>query len=309
MKIGVAGAGAVGGYFGALLKQAGHDVVFLARGKHLEAMKKNQLTIIANEKEMTVDGTFTDDLTSFLDTELILFCVKSPDTRTTAEQIKALGNDKAVILTLQNGVDNEEILSEIFGEDRVLSAATYISSHVERPGVIKQDGVVKLIIGALHEASVPTCQHISDVFNEAKIDTSTNDAIMESKWKKVLWNATFNPLAALSQATVGEILDDEELRATAENVCREVMGVANKNGISLGDKMFDVTFAKAEFAREHKPSMLQDRLNGKQMEVESLSGYFVKKARQLGVDTPVTQALYSNLLFINKQNVRASKLK
>lgn len=300
MKIGIAGAGAVGGYFGAYLKQAGHDVVFLARGKHLEAMKEDGLTIIGNDDEqMTVDGVFTNDLTPFLDAELILFCVKSPDTRATAEQIKSLGNDDSIILTLQNGVDNEEILTDIFGEERVLSAATYISSHIERPGIIKQDGVVKLIIGALHEASVPTCQHIADVLNEASIDTGVNDAIMESKWKKVLWNATFNPLAALSQATVGEILDNEELRMTAENVCREVLEVANKNGIALGEKMVDVTFKKAEFARGHKPSMLQDRLNRKKMEVESLSGYFVKKGRELGVSTPATQALYSNLLFID----------
>lgn len=305
LKIGIAGAGAVGGYFGAYLKQAGHDVVFLTRGKHLEAMKQSGLTIIENHDErMTIHGVFTEDLSSFLDASLILFCVKSPDTRATAEQIKSLGNDDSIILTLQNGVDNEEILIDIFGEERVLSAATYISSHVEKPGVIKQEGVVKLIIGSLHEAGVPTCQQIADVLNEANIDTAMSDSIMESKWKKVLWNATFNPLAALSKATVGEILDDEELRMTAEQVCREVLAVANKNGIPLGEKMLDVTFKKAEFARGHKPSMLQDRLHGKQMEIESLSGYFVKKGRELCVETPATQALYSNLLFIeNGQHV------
>lgn len=301
MKIGIAGAGAVGGFFGAYLKQAGHDVTFLARGKHLEAMKQSGLTIIGKDGEFTVDGFFTDDIDAFYDAELILFCVKSPDTRLTAEQIQALGNEKTVILTLQNGVDNEEILLEIFGKERVLSAATYISSHVEKPGVVKQDGVVKLLVGALDEASESTCYNVAQILNEANIDTSVSEAIMESKWKKVLWNATFNPLAALSTAAVGEILDDEELRLTAEHVCREVLEIANQNGIALGEKMIEVTFRKAEFAREHQPSMLQDRLNGKKMEIESLSGYFVKKGRELGVETPVIQAIYSQLRFIDNQ--------
>ncbi|PWA12824.1 2-dehydropantoate 2-reductase [Pueribacillus theae] len=299
MKIAVAGAGAVGGYLGAFLKKAGHDVTFLARGKHLEAMKKSGLKVIENGEPMTVDGDFTDDLTAFLDAELILFCVKSTDTKETAERISELGNDHAVILTLQNGVDNEEVLSDIFGQERILSAAAYISSHIQEPGVIHVDGVTKLVIGALHESLVSFRDNVAELFNEANIETLTRDSIMEAKWKKLLWNATFNPLAALSTATVGEILDNKELRETAENICREVLLIANKNGIPLKEKMFTITFKNAELARGHKPSMLQDRLNGKKMEIESLSGYFVKKGRQLGVETPAIQAIYSNLLYID----------
>lgn len=301
MKIGIAGSGAVGGYLGALLKKAGHDVVFLARGKHLEAMEANGLTVINDDEKFVVDGTFTDNVHAFLDAELIVFSVKSTDTFKMAEQIKALGNDHAVILTVQNGVDNEEILSEIFGKERILSCATYMSSAVERPGIIKKSGVVKLFIGALHEKSVQTCQHICDVFNEANIDTTVTDDILTSKWRKAIWNATFNPISALSLANVGEILDDEELRLTAETVCREVIAVATKNGISLSDNMFDVIFRQAEFGRTHNPSMLQDRLNNKPMEVESLIGYFVKLARKLNVATPAMQLLYSHLKFINQK--------
>lgn len=301
MKIGIAGSGAVGGYLGALLKKAGHDVVFLARGKHLEAMKKDGLTIVHDGEAFVVDGTFTNNIHAFLDAELIIFAVKSTDTVAMAEKIKTLGNDQAVILTVQNGVDNEEILSEIFGRKRILSCATYMSSSVERPGVIKKSGVVKLFIGALHEESKQICQYICDVFNEANIDTTVTDDIVTTKWRKAIWNTTFNPISALSFANVGEILDDEELRLTAETVCREMLEVASKNGISLGDKMFDVVFRQAEFARTHHPSMLQDRLNNKPMEVESLIGYFVKLARKLHVETPAMQLLYSHLQFINQK--------
>lgn len=301
MKIGIVGSGAVGGYLGALLKKAGQDVVFLARGKHLEAMKANGLTILTDNEEFVVDGTFTNNVHALMDAELIIFSVKSTDTLTMAEKIKALGNDQAVILTVQNGVDNEEILSEIFGRKRILSCATYMSSSVERPGVIKKSGVVKLFIGALHEESRQVCEQICDIFNGAGIDAIATDDIAASKWRKAVWNATFNPIAALSLANVGEILDDKELRHTAETVCREVLQIASKNGISLGDKMFDVTFRQAELARTHNPSMLQDRLNNKPMEVESLIGYFVKLARKLNVETPALQVLYSHLKFINQK--------
>lgn len=301
MKIGIAGSGAVGGYLGAFLKKAGHDVVFLTRGKHLEAMEANGLTIINDNEEFIVDGTFTNNIHSFLDADLIIFSVKSTDTIAMAEKIKSLGNDQTIILTVQNGVDNEEILSEIFGKERILSCATYMSSEVQRPGVIKKSGVVKLFIGALHEESMQACQHICSVLNEANISASINDDILTSKWKKAIWNTTFNPIAALSLANVGEILDDDELRLTAETVCQEVIAVGNKSGISLGDKIFDVVFRQAEFARTHKPSMLQDRLNNKPMEVESLLGYFVKKARELNVETPAMQLLYSHLRLINNK--------
>lgn len=301
MRIGIAGSGAVGGYLGALLKKAGHDVVFLARGKHFEAMKANGLTVITDGEKFVVDGTFTNSIHAFLDAELIIFSIKSTDTFKMAEQIKALGNDQAIILTVQNGVDNEEILSDIFGRNRILSCATYMSSSVERPGVIKKTGVVKLFIGALDERSKQTCQHICDVLKDAGIDTTITDDIVTAKWRKAVWNTTFNPISALSLANVGEILDDEELRLTAEIVCREVLDVASKNGISLGDKMFDVTFRQAELARIHNPSMLQDRLNNKPMEVESLIGYFVKLARKLNVETPAMQLLYSHLKFINQK--------
>ncbi|MED0717108.1 2-dehydropantoate 2-reductase [Aeribacillus composti] len=298
MKIAVAGAGAVGGYFGALLKKAGHDVVFLARGKHLEAMKKSGLVVKTNDQLLTIDGVFTDKIEDFADCELILFCVKSTDTESTAEQIASLQNDRAVVLTLQNGVDNEEKLAQILGGKRLLSAATYLSSHVEEPGVIKHSGRAKLVIGALDESLISFRDKVADLFRQAEIFVKTTDDIMLDKWKKLLWNATFNPLAALSKATVGEIMEHKELRKTAENACREVMRVANKIGIPLDEEMFYRTFANSGAALKHKPSMLQDRLKGKRMEIESLCGFIVKKGRQIGVETPVLQTLYSNLLFL-----------
>ncbi|MFA8440008.1 ketopantoate reductase family protein [Pueribacillus sp. YX66] len=208
---------------------------------------------------------------------MILVCVKSTDIKEIAEQIANLGNEHAIIMTLQNGVDNEEILADVFGVERVLSVATYVSSQISEHEMIKQDGRVKLVIGVLHESLVPYRDRIAELFNEAHIDTSTKDTIMEQKRKKFLWNATFNPLAALLTAKVGEILDDEEPRKIAEKVYREVILIANINGIPLKKKMFEITFSNVEYARKHKPSMLQDRLRGKKMEIESLLGYLVKK--------------------------------
>src|SRR5699024_1357396 len=125
-KIGIAGAGAVGCFFGGLLQQDDHKVTFVARGKHLEALQKNGLTINRDEDVLHIDRTFTDELIELSECELILFCVKSNDTERMAKQLLSVINENALILTMQNGVDNEVVLCNIFGSHRVLSAATYV---------------------------------------------------------------------------------------------------------------------------------------------------------------------------------------
>src|SRR5690625_5090079 len=123
MQIGIAGAGAVGCFFGGLLQQAGHKVTFVARGKHLKELQKNGLTINKDEDILHIDRTFTDNLIDLSECELILFCVKSNDTERMAKQLLPVINKNALILTMQNGVDNEEVLCNIFGSDREIGRA------------------------------------------------------------------------------------------------------------------------------------------------------------------------------------------
>ncbi|WP_226580810.1 ketopantoate reductase family protein [Halobacillus litoralis] len=300
MKVGVAGAGAVGCYFGGRLAEAGHDVTFLARGSHLSAMKKEGLFIKEESRGYVVEGNFTDDYRELAESDLLLFCVKSNDTKDMAQSLKAELKDTAYVMTLQNGVENEEFLSETFGEDRVLSAVTYVQAAVENPGVIRQQGRVKLVVGALSLVTNPS--PFIDLFQEAGLDCVQSEQIMVRKWKKLMWNATFNPLSAVSGARVGEILEDKDLRRTAENICDEVITVASHSGIpGDAEAMAAQIFSRAEYAKQHQTSMLQDRLRGKPMEVEAMCGYLKRQGEMNGIETPAIQSIYSVLNFMNRK--------
>ncbi|WP_409292828.1 ketopantoate reductase family protein [Peribacillus sp. SCS-37] len=298
MKVGVVGAGAVGGYFGSLLKQGGNNVVFLARGKHLEAMKGNGLTVEAESGTFNVKGNFTDQYEELTDSDLLLFCVKSTDTYETALRIKPYLKDGALILTLQNGVDNEDILSTVFEKERIFSAASYIQVFIKEPGIIKQIGnPPRLVMGGIEESQETDLKKISTFLNLSGIETFTTRNITETKWKKLLWNVTFNPITALLEISVGEILDSPDLKRSAVQICMESIKVAKSMGVALDNSACDEILAQGAIARNHQTSMLQDKLRGKKMEVESICGYIVKKGREYNVPTPVLETIYHLLKF------------
>jgi 2-dehydropantoate 2-reductase len=303
MKIGVAGTGAVGGYFGGFLQKAGHNVIFLARGKSLEKMQEKGLRIESEAGTFDVEGTFTDRYESFFDIDLLLFSVKSINTREVASKIMPFLKRECLILTLQNGVDNEEILSSIFGINRILSAATYIQVAVNEPGVVKQIGVPpSLVIGALDRGLTEKATEISSIFNAANIKTFLSNNILENKWKKLLWNVTFNPLTALLELEVGIILDNEGLNQTAIHICREAIAVARRANFDIDEDLYQTIMDQAQLARNHQTSMLQDKLNGKAMELESICGYIVMTGKKLNVDTPVLETIYRLLSYQDMKN-------
>ncbi|MCA0757918.1 2-dehydropantoate 2-reductase [Paenibacillus sp. N4] len=302
MIIGVVGAGAIGGYCGAVLSRAGHDVIFAARGKHLEAMKERGLLVHNDAGTFRVDGHFTADLKEMSRAELILFTVSSTDTLVAGRELLPWLKKDAGILTLQNGVDNEEILAGLFGKNRVLSGVAYLTVILEAPGVLRQKKLQSLLIGALDESGRIRAESACRMFQAAGMECELSEQIMVEKWSKLLINSVFNPIAAFNRVTVGEILDDENLRATAERSLTEAVQIGSALGIPVKQELIDGFFEEAESARKHRPSMLQHREQGKQMEVESLCGYFVRKGQALGIDTPSFSTLYEALSKINAEN-------
>jgi 2-dehydropantoate 2-reductase len=304
MKIGIMGAGAIGAFIGSVLQRSGHEVTFIARGQHLEAIKKNGLIIETNSEIYKVDGTFSNDPSALYESDLVLFCVKSNDTEETANRLQNVIKKEASILTLQNGVENEEILSNIFGKERVFSCSTYIQSAILKPGTVKQVGDAKLVIGELNSSAMNNAQIIAAILNESGINTRYSSEIMNSKWKKYIWNVTFNPLSAVLGVSVGEILDQKNLRAIAKKINSEVISLAQIQGYHISKSFIDKMFLNTniESVRNHKTSMLQDRLNGKQMEIESLCGYTVRKGKELGVLVPTIETIYNILKYIERSD-------
>lgn len=298
MNIGIVGTGAVGGYFGACLSKAGHEVTFLARGENLKALKRNAgISVESVEGDFKAAGIFTDSYESLVEADLILFCVKSTATKEVAAQLVPVLKKEASILTLQNGVDNEEVLAAYFGEGRILSAATYIQAQMKAPGVVKQvENPTRLVIGALDtQGEESRLNEVSQILESAGIETHVSSHILKVKWKKLLWNVTFNPLSALIEGKVGVILDDAGLRRTAERIAMEALMVAGEAGIPLEDGLASKMIEQSELARHHETSMLQDKRSGKPMELESICGYVVNKGKELGVETPVLETIYSLL--------------
>jgi 2-dehydropantoate 2-reductase len=303
MKIGIAGTGAVGGYFGGLLKNSGNEVVFFARGDNLKALQEKGLRIESEIGEITVDGIFSNCYQSFSDLDLLLFCVKSTATAEVAANIFPYLKKECLILTLQNGVDNEELLGNIFGVHRILSAATYIQAIVKEPGLVKQIGVSpRLVIGALDESLVENVTYVSTLFNNANIETFPTNNILLIKWKKLLWNVTFNPITALIESNIGAIHDDAGLKATAIRICKEAISVARKLGFEIEENFHETIIKQGQFARNHQTSMLQDKLNGKAMELESICGYIVTAGKQVNVDTPALETIYHLLRYQDKKS-------
>ncbi|XJZ28865.1 ketopantoate reductase family protein [Bacillota bacterium Lsc_1132] len=305
MKIGIAGTGAVGGYFGGQLKLAGNDVIFLAREKKLTKLLENGLTIKGEAASFHVDGDFTGRYEDFSDVDLLLFCVKSNATKEVASLMAAFLKKECLILTLQNGVDNEEILAEMFGKQWVMAAATYIQAEEEEPVFIRQIGLnPRLVIGALDESTDGKVMDIVKIFNTAGIKTISTADVLEIKWKKLLWNITFNPLTALIESKVGAIYESKCLQETAVKVCKEAIAVARKNGIDIDENFYEKIIEQGKLAVNHQTSMLQDKLKGKPMELESICGYVIRKGKEFGVETPVLETIYHLLSYqsLGKKN-------
>lgn len=307
MKIGIMGAGAVGAFFGSVLHKAGHEVTFIARGQHLKAMRENGLTVKSDQEIMKVEGIFSGDPASLSDSDIVLICVKSNDTEETAKNLKNVLREDTYILTLQNGVDNEEILADIFGKNRVFSCATYVQAAVQEPGVIQQNGEFSLVVGELESSALESAQEIAAALKDSGIFAKHSSTILYNKWKKYIWNVTFNPLSAAMEASTGDILDQPNLRALAEKICAEVISVGEKLGYEFSSYFKENIFPNAEQARNHQTSMLQDRLNGKKMEIESLCGYVVRKSRELNMSVPTIETIYHILKYIESSDLKKTK--
>ncbi|WP_273852641.1 ketopantoate reductase family protein [Guptibacillus spartinae] len=301
MKVGIAGTGAVGGFIGGKLALSNHEVVFLSRGTNLLRMQERGLKIRYSGEEKVIHKEFTHLTDTFDDVDLIILSVKSNDTITMARQLRKCVSPDTPILLMQNGVSNEEIAMKYLNQSCLYTAAVYLTARMTEPGIIETSGKPRLTIGSLDSGNREEAKLLTHLFNEAGIQSKTSSNIMRAKWKKLLWNVTFNPLSAYAGVTVGQIVDHPKLRETAESALVEGMQIASYKGFIFQNELIHQIFKGARKADTHYTSMLQDRLNGKQLEIEAICGYFLKEATKLGVSIPVIQSLYQNLAALEKE--------
>ena len=302
MRIAVMGAGAVGAYFGAKLAAAGHEVGFVARGKHLEAMQRDGLIIKSINGDHRIRSFFTADPAAFGAADLILFCVKTYDTEVAARQLAPLMGKDTTILTLQNGVDGPQRLAELWGSHRTWAGVVFIAARVERPGVIEHTAAGKIVFGKLDGTVDQATRHLHETLSQANIPCEISAEIAKAMWQKLVWNAPFCALCCLLQAPVQAILDSESLTALAVRCMEEVREAAACEGIRLDPSIAAQTLRFSQGLGSFKPSMLQDLENGKPLEYQALNGVVRDVLDRHRRQAPVNETLYTLLKFLDERN-------
>ena len=298
MKIGVLGIGAVGGYFGAKLAKAGMDVTFISRGKTLEILQTQGLRVKSYMGDFTIKKPkVVHDFKSIEDVDIILFCLKSYNTKEVAEALKPKISEKTVIISMQNGIENENILAEIFGKERVIGSVVFITSSVPEPGLIKHTSYGKIVLGELNGIITDRIKNLEKMFLDAGIPSNSTTDIKTELWKKLMLNIPYNGFTALVRGSLENYFEIPEAQECFLKALKEVQSVAKAEGHNVTDKDVEnaLKFTKVEGFTTFKSSTLLDIEANKPLEIDSLQGAVIKTAAKHNLDIPINKLLYALL--------------
>jgi 2-dehydropantoate 2-reductase len=285
MKFAVMGAGAVGCYFGALLARAGHSVRLIGRPSHVDAINQKGLRFESATftGDVMVEATTAPNGVEGADT--VLFCVKSADTETAGRTMAPFLKPTATVLSLQNGVDNAERLQAVLPQT-VIPAVVYVATEMAGVGHVKHHGRGELIIG-LSAAS----RRIAETLSVAGIPTTVSEQVLSALWVKLIANCSYNALSAVSQLPYGKLVAVDGTREVIRNIVDECVSVANAEGISIPNDIYDKTMTIAADMPHQYSSTAQDIVRGKPTEIDYLNGFIVRKGAQRAIPTPLNQLL------------------
>lgn len=292
-KIAVVGAGAVGGYFGGMLARAGAPVVMIGRAAFAEAVKKNGLLLDTVSFQETVKVESATEISAARGAEIVLFCVKTTDTAATARELAPLLAPGAIVVSMQNGVDNAEQIHRASGME-ALGAVVYVAASVPAPGQVKHVGRGDLIIGPRNART----ERVAEIFERAGVKCRISENIEGELWTKLIWNCALNAVSALGRAKYGQIAASEDARQVVAGAVHEVLAVARAAKIQppgLEDPEVAIAGAVkiATQMAEALSSTGQDMVRGKRTEIDSLNGYIARRGKELGVATPINHTLYT----------------
>ena len=290
MKIAVMGAGAIGGYFGGRLAKAGFDVSFIARGAHLDVIRKNGLKVLSPLGDFTIHpATVTDDPAEVGPVDVILFMVKNYDTLRAAEQIRPLVGPDTAIIPFQNGVEARAMLSNVLGARHVLGGVAFIPASIQEPGVIKHNAeLAKLVFGEFDKQITTRVVAFLDALEKAGVTGEIPADISMVLWSKLMFLTSMSAINCITRQPVGLVQSDGETIALYMDAMREVAAVAAAHGVSLGEEAIANNMALAKsFPPNNKTSMFQDLEAGRRLEIDYLSGAVVRLGREKGIETPI----------------------
>lgn len=308
MRIAVVGAGGVGGYFGGMLAHAGADVTFIARGEHLHALRERGLRLTTSHGDYTIPVRATDDPAAVGPVELVLFCVKSQDTEAAAQAIGPLIRDDTIILSLQNGVDNEEKIAAIVGRGVVLAGVARIEAAIVEPGVVMQGGPIRRVeVGPLRPQDRPIAERVYQELQRGGFAVKLVEDGRYALWDKFYFLASIAGVTALARATIREIGAWPPARALYIDALREAIAVAKAEGIDLGSDAIERALRNVDHAHPTmRTSLERDLSRGRRLEVDALNGAIVRLAERHGIPVPVHRCIYAVLSLADERAKRAS---
>jgi 2-dehydropantoate 2-reductase len=298
MRVGVMAAGAVGGYFGARLVAAGHDVVFFARGAHLAAIRNNGLAVESPLGNLHLKNVqVTDDPTGIAPFDLVLFAVKLWDTEHAAQQLRPLVQAHTRVITLQNGVDSVDRLSPILGDAAVIGGSTYLATVIGEPGVIRHSSsFARVRCGRLDGKADGVLAGYVEQIRAAGIDIVLSDAMKTELWKKFVLLSGTSGITASTRQPLGPIRSDPDIRSLFFKLMGEAFAVGKASGVAFpGDYMAQLETEVEAFPPTMRASMAHDLERGNRLELDSLAGKVVALGRALHVPTPANDTIYAVL--------------
>lgn len=292
------GAGGLGGYFGGMLAQGGHTVTFVARGAHLEALRQQ-----GGVHLRTVHGDFfapahaTADPGDGPTPDLIFFSVKSFDTQHAAQALSRLP-PQTPILSVQNGVENEEILAGMFGAERILGGNVYLLATIQAPGVVEQSGGPRTLnFGEWRDGLSERTRRLEVAFRDAGINATASPDIVREKWVKFALICAQAGMTALTRLPIGDIRASPPTWAMYRRLLEEVVAVGQARGVTLDGRVVDDHLTLAErLEPTYTSSMHYDLTHGKRLEIEALHGTVARYAHEAGISAPACEAVYAALL-------------
>jgi len=295
MKIGIIGSGAIGLYYGSMLQRSGQDVHFLMR-RDYGAVSQNGLKIHSVKENFELPKVSAYENSADIGpVDLVLVALKTFSNQHMVTLVSPLIGPDTAILTLQNGLGNEELLADAFGATRVLGGIAFICSNRGEPGTVHHLGEGKITLGELSDGLTSRSQQLAEMFNQAGVRCEAVDDLRRIRWEKLLWNIPFNGLTALFKQDVTELISKPSIKELAFQIMLEVAAAANAQPLKKkieAEVFCSKLIAATEKMIGYRPSMMIDRLEGRPLELDAIYKIPLEQAHAAGVEMPRVEMLY-----------------
>lgn len=298
LKIGVMGAGAVGCYYGGMLARAGHDVVLVARLQHVEAIASAGLRLQSQTFDEYIPLKAYCDASAVQGVDVVLFCVKSSDTEAAGRLIQPYLRADALVMCLQNGVDNADRLRRVLPGHTVAAAAVYVATEMAGPGHVKHNGRGDLVIEPCAASAT-----VSEALIAAGVPTVISNNVRGELWAKLILNCAYNAVSAIAQLPYGKTVVSAGVPDVMRDVVAECLAVAKADGVHVAGDVHAAVAKLAGSMPNQSSSTAQDLARGKPTEIDYLNGFIVQRGAAMGIAAPANQVLWALVKLLESRPV------